>query len=332
MRKTLRIAFVTLVTALAAGAQTYSVFSLQGSAQGQAPTDIVIHGGAIYGGTEFGGGAESGGAVYELAPPAGGLGWQDTVLLDMNPAIGREAYITVAAPNGVIYGVTATGGTGNCTSPDTANGCGTVFQMTPPGGTSSSWTVKVLYRFRGGTDGAYPTSLIMWSGLLSGATSGGGGSAACPAGCGTIFYLSPPISGDVWSETVVYAFQGANDGAYPRLFAPSAGATVGALYGTSQNANSTPGGTVFEVYGLPQPTGWQWVERTIYAFTGTGDGSFPGIGGGRPDPDILRHGALRHDRFRRHSLAFLPLLRLWRGVRVDATAGLWRSLESDGAL
>jgi len=78
-------------------------------------------------------------------------------------------------------------------------------------------TDKVLYSFKGGDDGANPSSSLIVDrlGNLYGTTEGGGG-GACD--CGTVFMLSPPVTRDgTWTETVLYRFQGP-DGAGPAAY------------------------------------------------------------------------------------------------------------------
>jgi uncharacterized repeat protein (TIGR03803 family) len=93
----------------------------------------------------------------------------------------------------------------------------------------------VLYRFKGGSDGAKPfAGLTDFNGTLYGTTESGGTS-----GDGTVFTVS--LAG---KEQVLYAFKGAPDGAVP-----SAALTglSGTLYGTTlSGGNHGPGlGTVF---------------------------------------------------------------------------------------
>jgi uncharacterized repeat protein (TIGR03803 family) len=93
------------------------------------------------------------------------------------------------------------------------SGLGTVFELTPAGATR--WTEKVLYAFKGGTDGAYPKAgLIMDAvGTLYGTTFGGGNSACDGNGCGTVFKLSPPTTGGSrWTEMVLHRFGTGGDG------------------------------------------------------------------------------------------------------------------------
>jgi uncharacterized repeat protein (TIGR03803 family) len=112
---------------------------------------------------------------------------------------------TLVSKNGVIYGVTAKGGS-NSTCSDGLPGCGVVFSL------DSSGHEKVIYRFQGGKDGALPSvGLLVVQGQLYGTTAAGGG--VCPSttsGCGTVFRMTP--SG---SEKIIHAFKGGKDGQYP---------------------------------------------------------------------------------------------------------------------
>jgi uncharacterized repeat protein (TIGR03803 family) len=112
---------------------------------------------------------------------------------------------SLVSENGVLYGVTAKGGT-NETCSDGLPGCGVVFSV------DLSGHEKVIYRFKGGTDGALPSvGLLLVKGQLYGTTATGGG--VCPSsasGCGTVFRVTP--SG---SEKILHAFTGGKDGQYP---------------------------------------------------------------------------------------------------------------------
>jgi uncharacterized repeat protein (TIGR03803 family) len=111
----------------------------------------------------------------------------------------------LVSKNGVLYGATAKGGT-NGTCSDGLPGCGVVFSV------DSSGHEKVIYRFKGGTDGALPSvGLLVVKGQLYGTTATGGG--VCPSstsGCGTVFRMTP--SG---SEKIIHAFKGGKDGQDP---------------------------------------------------------------------------------------------------------------------
>src|ERR1700727_3273588 len=82
---------------------------------------------------------------------------------------------------------------------------------------------KVLHYFVGPpSDGSIPSATLIAdkTGNLYGTTQQGGTGGCIEAGatlgCGTLFEMSPPsTSGDSWTETVLYSFQGASDGASP---------------------------------------------------------------------------------------------------------------------
>lgn len=71
------------------------------------------------------------------------------------------------------------------------------------------------YTFKNDADGLEPQGLI---GDADGNLYGDelyGGPGTCS--CGLVFKLSPPATGQTeWTKTVLHAFQGGNDGAYPR--------------------------------------------------------------------------------------------------------------------
>jgi|HubBroStandDraft_1064217.scaffolds.fasta_scaffold01629_4 uncharacterized repeat protein (TIGR03803 family) len=92
-----------------------------------------------------------------------------------------------------LFGTTPHGGSANF---------GTAFELTP----GATWSQTVLYNFQGGNDGASPLAALTpgKGGVLYGTTSAGGNS-----GNGTVFQLTPPAkTGDSWTETVLYNFQG----------------------------------------------------------------------------------------------------------------------------
>ncbi|MBV8067195.1 MAG: hypothetical protein JO113_04395 [Candidatus Eremiobacteraeota bacterium] len=134
--------------------------------------------------------------------------------------------------NGTLYGTTSSGGGTGCYG----SGCGTVFAITTSGQES------VLYRFKGGRDGAQPLgSLINVSGILYGTTFNGGG-ARCYhfAGCGTVFAIT--ASG---KERILHRFRGGkDDGAYPWAHLTD---VKGTLYGTTVSGGGSSDGTIFTV-------------------------------------------------------------------------------------
>jgi len=157
----------------------------------------------------------------------------------------------IADSAGNLYGTTRYGG---------ANSSGTVFKLTPSGG---SWSETVIYSFAGGNDGSSPAaSLVMdKAGNLYGTTRFGG-----PASAGTVFELSP--SGSSWTETVLYSFTGGADGGSPQAALTWRN---GSLYGTTPQGGVSSNGVVFH---LTQVNG-KWNERVLYGFAGgSSDGAY----------------------------------------------------------
>src|SRR5205823_10254661 len=103
---------------------------------------------------------------------------------------------------GNIYGTTVLGGD---------FGSGTVFKLrhTPTG-----WVHRVLYSFTSGADGGEPykgVTLDREGNLYGTAVSGGSGS--CEGGCGVVYKLTN--SGGKWTQAVIHAFTGGDDGSGP---------------------------------------------------------------------------------------------------------------------
>ena len=160
-------------------------------------------------------------------------------------------------------------------------GCGVVFKLSQHNG---SWVLSTLYQFRAGNDGAGPASRVIFGldGRLYGTTEGGGNSGCSGnAGCGTVFNLRPSITfcrsvTCSWTETVLYRFTGASDGANPYSEVVFDGS--GNLYGT------TFGGGLVNCYIPPQgcgvvyelsPSQGNWTQTVLYRFTGGADGGNP---------------------------------------------------------
>jgi len=125
--------------------------------------------------------------------------------------------------------------------------------------------VKVLYSFKGGTDGAIGQSALISDneGNLYGTTATGGSSGCNGRGCGTVFRLSPD-----GTETVLYAFRGGSDGSGPLAVSRD---RAGNLYGVTHWGGDTAGqgrGTVFRL--APDGT-----ETLLHIFRGGADGAYP---------------------------------------------------------
>lgn len=176
--------------------------------------DLIDENGTLYGTTFSGGGAgchSSGcGTVFSITKS----GTEKVLHAFAGGFDGANPPAGLINVNGVLYGTTTLGGAGSVCSA----GCGTVFSITKGG------THKVLYSFRGESDGSYPVAgLIDVNGVLYGTTSSGGGGSGC-GGCGTVFSVTT-----TGTENVLYTFHG-SDGRYPH-----AGLTDvnGTLYGTT---------------------------------------------------------------------------------------------------
>jgi len=151
---------------------------------------------------------------------------------------------------GTLYGTTSFGGY--------CNGVGTVYSITTSG------QEKVLYRFKGGYDGANPQGgLIDVNGSLYGTTALGGGSGCFGHGCGTIYSVTT-----TGKEKVLHRFQDDPDGAHPQAGLIEVNGT---LYGTTSSGGSNGAGTVY----MMSMTG---KEKVIYSFRGDTDGSEPEAG------------------------------------------------------
>ena len=169
----------------------------------------------------------------------------------------------VADRNGVLYGVVAYGGEGGGYT-----GGGVVFKLTPPAPGQKAWTEALIHSFGAVSHGVTPQGTLAMDGkgALYGVTyEGGVGNCLFGSGCGVIFKLTPPGSGETkWQEDVIYSFKGGSDGANPTggmIFDRN-----GALYGTTRYGGYGDG-TVFRL--APPAAGKKnWTETVLYSFTG----------------------------------------------------------------
>ncbi|MBV9027512.1 MAG: hypothetical protein JO311_02770, partial [Candidatus Eremiobacteraeota bacterium] len=176
----------------------------------------------------------------------------------------------VADTTGTLYGTTHEGGDLHCLP---TLGCGAVFALRPAG---ASYVRKILYRFKGGSDGIDPGQLTKdTKGTLYGVTAEGGASSGCGGfGCGTVFRMSRERFG--YRESILYRFHGGSDGGRPlgAVVLDAAGNLFGvtAQGGECDQAGSGCG-TVFELAA----NGSSYVKKTLYRFAGVseGDGAFP---------------------------------------------------------
>ena len=230
--------------------------------------------GALYG-TTYGGGTANWGTVFQVAV-SGGV-WTETLLWNFNgspsgvnggSACGTSGDPTPcdgAAPagnlalntsNGVLFGTTTLGGKPTaCPFEDYTQGCGVIFQLTPPVAPSTAWTEKLIYIFQGPpSDGMSPSyNLVLPSsgGPLYGTTySGGSTQDACyPVsyeGCGLVYVLQPPKApSTTWTKSDLAIFNGDNGGGpYGVILSPAGGLVYGATY---EGGTSGGFGTIFSI-------------------------------------------------------------------------------------
>ena len=130
-------------------------------------------------------------------------------------------------------------------------------------------TVTDIYNFTGNPgDGFEPTvpMIVSPTGVFYGTTLYGGDFNCGYGGCGTVFQLTH--SGNQWTHTTIYQFQGGKDGyeSYSNLTLDPAGR----LYGV------TDGGTPWNaVFRLTPGTSDPWHIALPYQFTGQSDGGYP---------------------------------------------------------
>jgi uncharacterized repeat protein (TIGR03803 family) len=315
------LAVVVVLMAISASAEWKEkvLYSFQGGTDGSTPAGGVVFDsqGNLYGATSGGGSGSCAGffqcgTVYQLSPPAQKGGpWIETVLHNFQ---GNKSGDGTGPGGGLVidkagnlYGTTGYGGTGGCVLLGSKEGCGTVYELSPPKVKGGAWTERVLYSFKGGKDGYVPDGDLVFdsAGNLYGATIfGGGKGTTCNSlyqYCGTVFELSPPQQkGGKWTEKVLHSFAGiaagkqSGDGANPN------GGLVfnskGAIYGTAEIGGLASGqcsaggcGTVF-MLEPPKVEGGTWAEEVLDRFSLVNSGAAEPVAGVRFDPSGSLYG------------------------------------------
>jgi len=230
--------------------------------------------GVLYG-TTYGGGGAGWGTVFELTQAAGA--WTEKILYSFNgaPSAVNEGTacatsgdptpcdggapagnVALNAATGALYGTTTLGGnpTG-CPQGGYEQGCGVVFQLTPPVAPSTTWTESLLYTFAGPPqDGMLPSDNLIFApsgGALYGTTFAGASTAnrcfpTSYEGCGMAYLLQPPVApSTTWTKSNLAIFNGNNGGGPNGVILSPAG---GLLYGTTYEGGLAGGyGTIFQV-------------------------------------------------------------------------------------
>jgi len=244
--------------------ELYSFFGSYGEFPDAGLLDVK---GILYGTTVHGGNVSDDGVAFSLDPRTGAVSVIHTFCSEESCTDGAWPEAGLVNVSGTLYGTTSIGGSADE---------GTVFSLDPATGAE---TVIHSFCSRGNcADGRYPVAgLISVNGRLYGTTHRGGGGSCGNAGCGIVFSLDP----NTGTETVLYAFNGA-DGADPKAGLVSG---AGLLYGTTYAGGRDHDGTVFSV---DPSTG---AEAVVYSFC-TGRRRCPD-GGERPKAGLIDvHGKL----------------------------------------
>ncbi len=279
--------------AFAAPTVTTVIYNFSGYPDGAEPLDGLITdtAGNLYGTAAAGGKSEYScasrcGTVFELvAPAAGKTAWTQKVLYAFTGGTDGISPVGLLAFDkaGNLYGTTTAGGNPACFS-EGQQGCGTVFELSPPAAGKTAWTKTILYSFAGGTGGGVLNGSLVFdsAGALYGTAQQGGVNCdgETSAGCGVVFKLSPPSgTGKVWTEQTLYAFNGGSSDGY----SPAAGVIIdasGALYGMAGPDQFSESTAIAYVYKLTPPAAGQtaWTESILQAFVPSGNFSSGGVG------------------------------------------------------
>jgi hypothetical protein len=266
-------------------------------------------GGGVTAGNCTGQGLKGCGVIYEFAAPrAGATAWTQSTVYSFTGGSDGQAPLggLVSDSAGNLYGVTANGGGASACG----DGCGTIFELSPPTAGKTAWTEKVLYAFQGGADGMLPNASLLLANngsVIYGTTQGGGvnsatsqttcdsqvGSNSASTACGTVFELTPSSGSSTgWAKTTLYNFTNLADGASPQsglAIDPSGNLYGAAVQGGTQstvtatnNADElvcdTEGasgcGTIFELV-KPSTATTPWPIQVLYTFPYNGVAQAP---------------------------------------------------------
>lgn len=253
-----------------------TIYRFAGGSDGAVPTgNLVADGQGVLYGTTNQGGESFQGTIYKLAPNADRTAWSHQVLYSFKGGTdggGPQGGLAIDV-DGSLYGTATSGGLRNGAC---ENGCGTVFRLRPKAD-HTGWFFKVLYAFRGGTDGKEPRAApVLDGGSLYGTTYGGGG----PKQFGLVYQLTENAAGTAWNERVLHRFAGGLDGGNPDAQVTFLGQD---LYGTTSregiktngcSSDSRGCGTVFALARPASPSG-AWANSVLYRFKGGADGMQP---------------------------------------------------------
>lgn len=204
------------------------------------------------------------GAVFKLAPPTPGQsGWTRTTLYTFQGAAdgrvpnGRLAFDAA----GALYGATEDGG---------ALGKGTLFKLTPPAPSSTTWVKDTLYEFAGGSDGERPVGNLVFD--TEGALYGVGHGLNFGW---TIFRLTPPAPGQTqWNKSTI---RNSKRNLFPSLRFGAGGE----LYGGTKDGGEFFAGEIFQLKPIDSAR-TRWSQTTLHSFDRNGNGGWDPL-----DPFII---------------------------------------------
>ena len=228
LRRSLVPALLVLIAAAGLQAQTFSVLYNFGSNSGDpskpAYSGIIAQGrdGNLYSTAPAGG--TCCGAVFQITP-AGKLKNIHNFNGSNDDGAFPQGGVTLGT-DGNLYGTTYEGG--STTS-------GAVFKVTPGGSTTT------IYRFTGGSDGAYPYAPPVEGndGNFYGTTTAGGNTTVRGGGCGTIYKITPAgVLTTLYQFDITYGYA---------PYGPLVLGTDSNFYGTTTFGTSANAGVVFRI-------------------------------------------------------------------------------------
>jgi uncharacterized repeat protein (TIGR03803 family) len=210
-----------------------------------AEAPLVAYKNLLFGTSTIGGGSGCGGNGCGTVYRSDTSGKESVLYSFKGGNDGYRIFAPVTVLHGALYGAALQGGGTGCGG----SGCGLIFKLGLKG------KERVLYRFGGTSDGAFPNGLTVVNGALYGTTEGGG-----TRNSGTFFSITP-----AGTLMTLYNFQDIPDGNLP-------GASLiyykGSFYGTTVGGGTAGIGTVFKI-------GKTGSEKVLYSFQGGSDGSDP---------------------------------------------------------
>jgi hypothetical protein len=256
------------------------LYSFTGGRDGAAPGNNLVfdNAGKLYGTTASGGDSNPNsvcqidyqgcGTVFELSPE--GTQWKFRLLSvftgkfdAFGPAFlafdkASNLYVSSSGPPSGFEG---------------QSGPGIIFKLVPH--TSGLWTQSLVYYFGSGSDGGDPGNIVFdKSGNIYGAAFNDGipncQTGIGAEGCGEIFKLSRQTNGK-YSLSVLYAFTGYSDGAFPEGIILSRGKIYGDAQQGGSGLQASGNGVLFQL--SPNPDG-TFSESTLHTFDGS-DGKWP---------------------------------------------------------